>query len=108
MTLGRDAKQIAGDFKPVAVEFQTVTNRIVKVSVEYAPCRWRIELMEEAPRPDKGHIVTRTVVAHQAVEVSKVLKELLAERKVKSVRLDVPRRDGAAKYFAAFALDAIT
>lgn len=107
MTLGRDVKEIAGDLHPVAVEFQTAPNRKVKVSVEHAPCRWKVELMEQAAGADEGHVVTRTVVCYKAVEVSEILKELLAERNIKAVRLDVPRRDGSLKYFAVPALDTV-
>jgi hypothetical protein len=107
MPLGRDAEHVARDLQPVSVEFQTTPYRKVKVSVKYAPNRWEIEAMMQAPSTKKWHVITGPVVSYKAVEVSKILKELLAEAPIEFVALDVYGGDRALQYFSPPTLDAV-
>jgi len=107
MTLTRNREHIARDLKPVSVQFQLTPNREVKVSVKYAPNRWEIEVVEKTTRAKERNVVSRTIVCHEAVEVSQVLKELLAEGTVKSVGLDVYGTNRPLQYLSAAALDTV-
>lgn len=89
MTFRGDPQKIAGGLQPVAVEFQLGPHCKVHVRVKDRPKRWEVESMMEAASAQKGHVVTRTVVCHDAVELSQVVQKLLAQSAVEAAAPDI-------------------
>jgi hypothetical protein len=107
MALGRDVQDIAGNLKTVSMQLQLAPDRVVEIRVEYAPHRWELKTMMQAPGSKEWDVVSGPVICTQAVELSQVLQKLLAEIPVEAVGSDVRRGYRTLQNLTATTFDAV-